>query len=108
MAHQIHPGDPAYAPPLIRSPSPASSIGTASAPDETSPSDAELDDDEFDEEQRRRLFPDVPPEAEQRAMRSVLLPRPKDSEEQQSAPRLRLPVPARVLTGARAQGTLRR
>jgi hypothetical protein len=85
MAQQIHSGDPGYAPPLIRPPSPASSIGTADEPDETSASDTELDDAAFDAEQRARLFPDGPPEQELRAMRSVLLPRMKTREEEQSA-----------------------
>lgn len=45
----IHGGDPAYAPPVIRPPSPASSVGTAYQADQTSQSDTELSKEEFEQ-----------------------------------------------------------
>jgi hypothetical protein len=82
MAQQIHPGDPSYAPPLIRPPSPASSIGTVYGDDETSQSDAELDDAAFASKHEEALKLNHPSDAETRAVRSVLLPRPKNAEEE--------------------------
>ncbi|KAG6332003.1 hypothetical protein ID866_7088 [Astraeus odoratus] len=51
----IHTGDPAYASPVIRAPSPASSIGTAYEPDQTSQSDAELSKEEFEQKWLAKL-----------------------------------------------------
>lgn len=45
----IHAGDPAYASPVIRPPSPSSSIGTTYEPDQTSQSDSELSQEEFEQ-----------------------------------------------------------
>ncbi|KAL4073207.1 hypothetical protein V8B97DRAFT_198033 [Scleroderma yunnanense] len=45
----IHTGDPAYASPVIRPPSPASSVGTAYGPDQTSQSDIELSKEDFEQ-----------------------------------------------------------
>jgi hypothetical protein len=84
MAQQIHPGDPSYAPPLIRPPSPASSIGTVYGPDEDSYSDTELTDEAFIRKHDALLRLDEPSDSELRAMRSVLLPKPKTAEEEMS------------------------
>jgi hypothetical protein len=84
MAQQIHPGDPAYAPPLIRPPSPASSIGTVYGPDDTSLSDVELDDAAFARKTAERLRLTFPSESEMRANRLVLLPRHTHEQERNS------------------------
>lgn len=62
MAQHVHPGDPGYAPPLIRPPSPASSIGTVYGADETSDTD----------------------DAEARANRHVLLPRARTADDEKT------------------------
>jgi hypothetical protein len=80
MSQQIHPGDPAYAPPLIRPPSPASSIGTAYGEDETDAAHAALSAREFDALVQARLALGRPSDAEQAALRGVLLQKPKDAE----------------------------
>lgn len=85
MAQQIHPGDPAYAPPLIRPPSPASSIGTVYGQDETTLSDTELDETAFARKTADRLRLALPSESESRANRLVLLPRHTSEEERNSA-----------------------
>ena len=51
----IHAGDPAYASPVIRPPSAASSVGTAYDPDKTSQSDTELNQEEFEQKCLGRL-----------------------------------------------------
>lgn len=82
MAQQIHPGDPAYAPPLIRPPSPASSIGTSYGPDETTLSDSELDPVAFAMKCEARLNLHMPGDTERRATRLVLLPNPQSPQEE--------------------------
>lgn len=89
MAQQIHPGDPAYAPPLIRPPSPASSIGTVYGADETSLSDSELDQVHFAEKCERLLNLHMQSDPERRAMRLVLLPKPSTAQEEKGASFLR-------------------
>lgn len=84
MAQQIHPGDPAYAPPLIRPPSPASSIGTSYGLDETTASDTELDDAEFARKCEASLHLDAPGDQERRATRTVLLPHSATREDERS------------------------
>ncbi|KAN0087483.1 hypothetical protein V8E55_006104 [Tylopilus felleus] len=51
----IHTGDPAYASPVIRAPSPASSVGTAYGPDESSQSDSELSPEAFEQKWSSKL-----------------------------------------------------
>jgi hypothetical protein len=93
MSQQIHPGDPAYAPPLIRPPSPASSIGTAYGADETDPAELALDAYEFDARVQAALALHRPSAAEEAALRGVLLQKPKDAESERRAP---TPLPNRT------------
>ena len=76
--------NPVYATPVLRAPSPAESINTDYGPDDSSVTDAELDDEEFArqvEEQiglRRTKWEDAG------AAKPIILPRPpKDSKEEQ-------------------------
>ncbi|KAG9315872.1 hypothetical protein JVU11DRAFT_3521 [Chiua virens] len=59
-APPIHTGDPAYASPVIRAPSPASSVGTAYGPDETAQSDSELSPEAFRQKWLSKLKLDAP------------------------------------------------
>jgi hypothetical protein len=85
MAQQIHPGDPAYAPPLIRPPSPASSIGTAYGDDETSDIDdpAVINNVAFDQRVFDSLLIHQPSDAEAKANADPLLRRPEDPAQEQ-------------------------
>ncbi|EGN98575.1 hypothetical protein SERLA73DRAFT_110133 [Serpula lacrymans var. lacrymans S7.3] len=81
-AQQIHTGDPAYASPVIRAPSPASSVGTAYGPDETSLSDMELSQDAFEKKCLEALKLDWQKEEEIRADRTPLIQKPKTQAEE--------------------------
>jgi len=75
--HYIHAGGPQYAPPLLRAPSPSSSIGTAYGGDETSLSDKELSQEEFERKCEEMLGLHAPREEELWAALEPRLPRPK-------------------------------
>ncbi|KAI6027436.1 hypothetical protein PISMIDRAFT_674870 [Pisolithus microcarpus 441] len=83
-AQLIHASDPAYAPPVIRPPSPASSVGTVYEPDQTSQSDAELSKEEFEQKWLAKLHLDDLKIEEEDNLRPVLIdPRPPpDSPEE--------------------------
>lgn len=81
-APYIHSGDPAYAPPLLRAPSPSSSIGTDYGPDETTPEEKQKSQSEFVKAIQDRLrLNDARPE-ETAANSDPLLPKPKDAHEE--------------------------
>lgn len=77
----VHTGDPGYAPPLIRAPSPTDSIGTDYGPDETTEAEARWPDQEFDKVCQRGLQLDVIRPDELRANYDPLLPKTKTEEE---------------------------
>lgn len=79
---QIHSGDPAYASPVIRPPSPASSVGTAYGPDETSLSDSELAQDTFERKWTANLRLNEPKDEEVHNLKDVLVTPPSDPGEQ--------------------------
>ncbi|KAG1742339.1 uncharacterized protein EDB91DRAFT_1247730 [Suillus paluster] len=79
---QIHAGDPAYASPVIRPPSPASSVGTAYGPDETSLSDSGLTQDAFERKWIAHLRLDEPKHEEVHNLNEVLIIPPSDPREQ--------------------------
>jgi len=78
----IHTVDPQYAEPLLRAPSPSSSIGTDYGEDETSITDAQMSPEEFDALCQERLMLSMPREGETRANISPLLPKPKTPQEE--------------------------
>lgn len=81
----VHSGDPGYAPPLLRAPSPTSSIGTDYSPDETSPTEADLTAAEFEHMCQQRLqLSDMRPD-ERLANYDPLLPKPRNSDEETGA-----------------------
>ncbi|KAF9220923.1 hypothetical protein BS17DRAFT_758725 [Gyrodon lividus] len=79
----IHAGDPPYASPVIRALSPASSVGTAYGPDETSQSDSELSQDAFDQKCSAKLKLDSPKiEEELRSFSTLIQPQPQNPTEE--------------------------
>ncbi|KAG6376996.1 hypothetical protein JVT61DRAFT_1039 [Boletus reticuloceps] len=79
----IHTGDPAYASPVIRAPSPASSVGTAYGPDETTQSDSELSPEAFEQKWSSKLKLDGPRIAEELMSFSALIqPLPQNQMEE--------------------------
>ena len=89
MQH-IFAGDAVYAPPVLRAPSPSSSIGTDYGPDETSIIDSELSPEEFKRKVERELKTDLPREAEDEANKDPLIPKPADSMAEKSTSSLDL------------------
>lgn len=84
-ASLIHTGDPAYASPVIRAPSPASSVGTAYGPDETTQSDSELSLDAFQQKWSSKLKLDGPGiEEELMSFSALIQPLPQNQMEEQS------------------------
>lgn len=79
---QIHAGDPAYASPVIRPPSPASSLGTAYGPDDTSLSDSGLSQDVFEQKWIANLGLDEPKHDEVHNSKDPLIIYPSDPQEQ--------------------------
>ncbi|KAI0685805.1 hypothetical protein BC835DRAFT_492599 [Cytidiella melzeri] len=75
-APYIHSGDPAYAPPVLRAPSPSSSIGTDYGPDETTPEEARMTEVDF----LRQLKLADSRNEEHLASQEPLLPKPKDAQ----------------------------
>ena len=65
-----------YAPPVLRAPSPASSVGTAYAEDQTSLSDSELSQAAFEKKWEERLELGLRRQEEELANSSPLIPRP--------------------------------
>lgn len=80
----IHPGDPPYAPPLLRAASPSSSIGTDYGPDQTSTSDAQMTAEQFHLVCEQKLLLHMPGPDEQEALVDPLLQRPKNPQARQS------------------------
>ncbi|KAF7796291.1 hypothetical protein EIP86_007468 [Pleurotus ostreatoroseus] len=80
-------GDPGYAPPLLRAPSPSSSIGTTYDADETPEDELRLSDKEFAKMCEDKLQLGRPGPDEERANRDPLLPRPRSREEEDSTSR---------------------
>ncbi|KAI6114063.1 hypothetical protein F5141DRAFT_1002280 [Pisolithus sp. B1] len=97
-AQLIHASDPAYAPPVIRPPSPASSVGTVYEPDQTSQSDAELSKEEFEQKWLAKLYLDDLRIEEEDNLRPLLIdPRPPpDSPEEKL-------LVQNILTGLRSR-----
>ncbi|KAI6123382.1 hypothetical protein EDD16DRAFT_1704333 [Pisolithus croceorrhizus] len=97
-AQLIHASDPAYAPPVIRPPSPASSVGTVYEPDQTSQSDTELSKEEFEQKWLAKLHLDDLKIEEEDNLRPVLIdPRPPpDSPEEKL-------LVQNILTGLRSR-----
>lgn len=79
---QIHAGDPAYASPVIRPPSPTSSVGTAYGPDDTSLSDSGLSQDVFEQKWIANLKLDEPKHDEVHNLKDPLITCPSDPQEQ--------------------------
>ena len=77
-APYIHSGDPAYAPPVLRAPSPSSSIGTDYPGDESTQAEEFMTERDF----VQRLKLDDPREDEAAANRDPLLPKPKDAQQE--------------------------
>ncbi|KAI6044754.1 hypothetical protein EDC04DRAFT_2889433 [Pisolithus marmoratus] len=97
-AQLIHASDPAYAPPVIRPPSPASSVGTVYEPDQTSHSDTELSKEEFEQKWLAKLHLDDLKIEEEEKLHPVLIdPRPPpDSPEEKL-------LVQNILTGLRSR-----
>ncbi|KAI0789821.1 hypothetical protein C8Q75DRAFT_733602 [Abortiporus biennis] len=74
--HNIHTGDLPYAPPLLRAPSPSSSIGTDYGPDETSLDDSRMASDAFTRMCDAQIALTAPSEEEIKANESPLIKRP--------------------------------
>ncbi|KIJ17652.1 hypothetical protein PAXINDRAFT_154258 [Paxillus involutus ATCC 200175] len=82
-AQLIHTGDPPYASPVIRAPSPASSVGTAYGPDETCQSDSELSQEAFEQKWSAKLKLDSPKiEEELRSFSALIQPLPQNPTEE--------------------------
>lgn len=96
----IHSADPAYAPPVLRAPSPSSSIGTNYDPDETPEVELHMSDEDFARTCEDKLQLGQPRSDEIAACKDPLLARPHSKEEEQSAFRRHLhhtsPVPKKT------------
>ncbi|KAJ7256783.1 hypothetical protein B0H12DRAFT_1183024 [Mycena haematopus] len=78
------PQNPEYADPVIREPSPASSVGTVYGPDQTSSSDDELDQWAFERKWVDKLFLRKITKEEEIAERDPLLPRPSTATDERA------------------------
>ena len=96
----IHTADPAYAPPVLRAPSPSSSIGTNYDSDKTTEFESSMSDAEFARMCEDNLQLGRPRSDEIAACKDPLLARPHSKEEEQSAFRRHLhhtsPVPKKT------------
>ena len=84
-SHLPHPyQNPEYAPPVLRAPSPTSSVGTTYGPDQTSFSDTEqqLSQPAFENKWLAKLDLDKPRKEEEDANQSPLLSKPRSREEE--------------------------
>ena len=83
-SHQLpHPyQNPEYAPPVLRVPSPTSSVGTTYGPDQTSFSDTELSQPAFENKWLAKLNLNKPRKEEEEADEDPLILRPKSKEEE--------------------------
>ncbi|TFK52305.1 hypothetical protein OE88DRAFT_1657495 [Heliocybe sulcata] len=77
------PGHTPYILPDFRTPSPASSLGTKYDPDETAPSDWEIDDETWEKKMQDMLGLHEMSEAERLANEDPKLPKPKTAAEEQ-------------------------
>lgn len=83
--HFTHPyHHPEYAPPVLRAPSPASSVGTTYGPDQTSFSDSEhqISQVAFERKWLAKLNLDKPRKEEEEANENPLLPRTENKDEE--------------------------
>ena len=78
--HHLHNMDPTYAPPVIRAPSPSTSLTTEYAPDATPLSDLELTDEEF----ARKCEGMIGLEEFNAESPMILLPKPQTAYEENS------------------------
>lgn len=85
----VHSGDPAYAPPLLRAPSPTSSIGTDYGPDEPHGAEHLMSDAEFARMCQDKLKLNNVRREEEFANFDPLLPKCKTEEEERSTPSYR-------------------
>ena len=86
MATQHH---TEYASPVLRAPSPASSVGTAYGADETSLSDSELSQTDFERKCKERLQLGEPRPEEGRAeLGQLLIPRPPEGSPEEKCEQL--------------------
>ena len=81
-----HTVDPVYASPVLRAPSPADSINTEYGPDETTPGDKALSDEAFARNVEEHLELKKNSWSDVAVPKPVILPRTKDSREEQSTP----------------------
>ncbi|EKM51543.1 uncharacterized protein PHACADRAFT_261747 [Phanerochaete carnosa HHB-10118-sp] len=81
----VHSGDPGYAPPVLRAPSPTDSIGTDYGPDETTPDEERLSDAEFAKICQQRLRLGDMRREEREAEADPLLQKPKNPDEERRA-----------------------
>lgn len=95
---QIHAGDPAYASPVIRPPSPASSVGTAYGPDDTSLSDSGLSQDVFEQKWIANLRLDEPKHDEVHNLKDPLIICPSDPQEQKRELNIVVPLYPLLIT----------
>ena len=72
-----------YAPPVLRAPSPASSVGTVYGEDQTSLSDLELNDEALAKKYEDLLDLRKPRKEEEEANQSPLLERPEKGSQQE-------------------------
>ena len=79
-APYTHGGDPAYAPPVLRAPSPSSSIGTEYPPDESTQEEEFMTESDF----VKRLQLNEPWFPEAVAYREPLLPKPTNPTQEAS------------------------
>lgn len=86
-----HHTDPAYAPPLVNPPSPAASVTSIYGEDETTMSDAGLPEDKFEEKMQLAIGISQPSEWETHANRLVLLPKPKNPDDERGTSPRRAP-----------------
>ena len=84
MQH-IFAGDAVYAPPVLRAPSPSSSIGTDYGPDETSAADLEMSAEEFKNRVVYKLALNEPRAEELMAEIDPLLQRPTNPQAEKGA-----------------------
>ncbi len=88
-APYIHSGDPAYAPPVLRAPSPSSSIGTEYPPDESTQAEEFMTEEDF----VKKLKLNHPWITEAWSWRDPLLPKPKDAAQEARERRISSRVP---------------
>lgn len=105
--HFVHPyHHPEYAPPVLRAPSPASSVGTTYGPDQTSYSDSEhqISQVAFEKKWLAKLDLDKPRKEEEEANESPLIPRTENKDEENGALPGSLRERTKILTNVHSYG----